>query len=97
MCRNCTRTAVENIADIVIQGYTLELATRLYRDSVLQCYLMDTPDDGKSPEYVLEEARDLSRIIGDASRALELAQREKPEAYESLLQVRTLLSMLKGD
>lgn len=96
MCQNCIETSIENIVDLTVRGYSLEVATRLYRDSVIQFYLMDAPDDGKPAECVLREARDLVTIITDASQALETARREKPKSYEALLQTRTLLMMLQA-
>lgn len=96
MCRNCVETAIEHIADTVIRGYEVEIAVRLYRDAVLQHFLLDGAADAKSPEEALADAQALSTIAADAGDALIQARDECPEAYESLLQVRTALSMLQS-
>src|SRR3954469_12916149 len=96
MCNGCTQTAIENIIDVMLKGYELDVATRLYRDAVIQRQLMDTPEDEKPAEEMLYDARMLSRIVSDASYAISHARETRPDVYEALMQTRTLLAMVKG-
>lgn len=96
MCSGCVQVSIENIVDVMIKGYELDVATRLYRDAVMQRALMDTPEGSEPAEKTLYDARKLCDFIRDASDALALTKETRPEVYEGLLMTRTLLSMISG-
>ena len=94
MCADCTTMSIGHIADLVAKGYDLDVATRLYRDSVVQTFLAGEKITELGADGAFDEMLSLIAIINQASQYLLKTQTDTPEVYESLLMVRTMLGML---
>lgn len=76
MCEHCRNVAEETILGMVAQGFSLDAAIRLVRDSVMQKALAD-PYAVNSYEDVVKVSDDVT----EAGEALAELQQSAPAAY----------------